>query len=175
MYDARIAKCLTAKRESRSVEFKEQFLPADAKQSLEILKDIVAIANSGGGTLVVGIRNSGEPSGVDVSLVLDHDHAKYCDLIRKYTLQDFCDFEVVEADIRTATLSQSFSLMLRTIRRCLNAWAPIRSTEGGNRRHSVRGLSSSGTVRKASRGRAPTLEDSCRIECARWRSNWSKV
>ena len=56
--DPRVAKCLTAKRESRAVEFKEQFIPTDARQSLEVLKDLVAIANSGGGTLAVGINVS---------------------------------------------------------------------------------------------------------------------
>lgn len=96
--DARILKCLTAKRESKSVEFKEQFLPTDARQSLEVLKDIVAIANSGGGALAVGIDNSGAASRSDVKPVLTHDHAKYCDTIRKYTLQNFCDFEVVDAE-----------------------------------------------------------------------------
>jgi hypothetical protein len=29
--------------------------------------------------------------------VLSYDHAKYCDLIRKYTNQNYCDFELVEA------------------------------------------------------------------------------
>jgi len=98
MQDTRISKCLAAKRESKSVEFKEEFSPTDPRQSLEVLKDIVAIANSGGGALAIGIDNSGAASGTDVRAVLVHDHAKYCDLIRKYTLQNFTDFEVVEAE-----------------------------------------------------------------------------
>jgi hypothetical protein len=36
------------------------------------------------------------PSGKDVKPVLDHDHAKYCDLIRKYTNQNYGEFEVVD-------------------------------------------------------------------------------
>jgi hypothetical protein len=98
MDDPRLTKCLTAKRESKSVEFKEQFSPFDVRQSLEVLKDMVAIANSGGGALVIGITNSGQPSGCDVGPVLEYDHAKYCDLVRKYTLQHFTEFEVVEAE-----------------------------------------------------------------------------
>jgi schlafen family protein/restriction endonuclease-like protein len=96
MQDPRITKCLTAKRESKSVEFKENFLPTDAGDALEVLKDVVAIANSGGGTLVIGINNAGEAAGTDVKPVLNYDHAKYCDLIQKYTLQNFADFEVLE-------------------------------------------------------------------------------
>ena len=98
VHDPRVTKCLSAKRESRSVEFKEQFAPSDARQCLEVLKDIIAIANSGGGTLAVGIDNAGMPSGADVKPVLDYDHAKYCDLVRKYTQQNFCEFEIIEAE-----------------------------------------------------------------------------
>lgn len=43
--DPRITTCLNAKRESKAVEFKEQFLPTDPRQALEVLKDIVAIAD----------------------------------------------------------------------------------------------------------------------------------
>jgi hypothetical protein len=33
MKDPRVAKCLEAKRESRAIEFKEEFDPANAQQS----------------------------------------------------------------------------------------------------------------------------------------------
>lgn len=84
--DPRITKCITAKRESKSVEFKEQFDPTDAQQALEVLKDLVSIANSGGGTLVVGINNAGQGCGSDVRAVLEYDNAKYCDIIKKFTM-----------------------------------------------------------------------------------------
>lgn len=96
MVDARVTKCLTAKRESKGVEFKAQFDPTDPRQSLEVLKDIVAISNSGGGALAVGINNAGQATGDDVRPTLDFDPAKYCDLIRKYTNQNYADFEIVE-------------------------------------------------------------------------------
>ena len=97
MEDPRVTKCLTAKRESRAVEFKEQFDPTDNRQALEVLKDIVAICNAGGGTLAIGIDNAGKVCGSDVQPVLGYDHAKYCDLIKKYTMQNFADFELIEA------------------------------------------------------------------------------
>ena len=95
--DPRVAKCLSAKRESRAVEFKEAFTPTDPKQALEVLKDVVAIANSGGGTLAIGISNAGQVCNTGVQVVLDHDHV-YCDLIRKYTAQNYSDFDVIEAE-----------------------------------------------------------------------------
>jgi len=97
MEDPRITKCLASRRESRTIEFKEEFDPSSPQQSLETLKDIVAIANSGGGALAIGINNNGKGCKTDVGRVLDYDHAKYCDLIKKYTMQDFSDFEVTEA------------------------------------------------------------------------------
>jgi len=98
MVDPRITKCLAAKRESKAIEFKEQFIPTNARQSLEVLKDIVAISNSGGGALAIGINNAGEANGTDVQAVLDYDHAKYCDLIRRYTNQNFASFEILELE-----------------------------------------------------------------------------
>jgi len=97
MEDPRVAKCLAAKRESKSIEFKEKFSPSNAGEALELLKDIIAIANSGGGTIAIGIDNRGVPNGADVTPILEYDHAKYCDLIHKYTLVHFADFEVVES------------------------------------------------------------------------------
>lgn len=98
MPDPRLTKCLTARRESKSVEFKEQFTPTDPRQSLEVLKDIVAISNSGGGALAVGINNSGNACESDIRSVLDFDHARYCDLVRKYTMQNFSEFAIEEAE-----------------------------------------------------------------------------
>ncbi len=98
MQDPRVTKCLAAKRESKAIEFKESFNPAELRQALEVLKDIVAIANSGGGALAIGITNNGEAAGTDVTAALDFDHAKYCDLVRKYTSTNYSDFEVVDAE-----------------------------------------------------------------------------
>jgi len=95
--DLLLSRCIAAKRESKSIEFKAQFSPTDPRDSVELLKDIVAIANSGGGAIAIGLDNVGEPSGADVNAVLLHDHAKYCDHFKKYTRQDFTGFEVVEA------------------------------------------------------------------------------
>jgi hypothetical protein len=96
MEDPRLTKCLAAQRESRGIEFKEKFDPADTGQCVELLKDIVAICNSGGGTLAIGINDAGEASGADIKPILAYDHSKYCNLVKKYTMQDFCDFEVIK-------------------------------------------------------------------------------
>ena len=83
-----------AQRESKYVEFKERFNPASVADWLELLKDFAALANVGGGVVVVGVRNDGSGSGVDVTDVLAIDGAAICDQLRSYIGEDFDDFEV---------------------------------------------------------------------------------
>jgi hypothetical protein len=84
------------KRESKSVDFKEQMDVSRPADWCELLKDIVAIANSGGGTIVVGLKNDGSPSDWDPAPLLSLDHAKLVDRIAKYTGEQFADIEITE-------------------------------------------------------------------------------
>lgn len=90
-----VPKAAAARRESKYVEFKEQFDPTDNGEWLELLKDIVAIANIGGGAIVIGVRNDGTPSGSDLRPVLAVDGATICDKLNSYLGHDFDDFDVV--------------------------------------------------------------------------------
>jgi hypothetical protein len=74
-----------AKRESKYVDFKESFDPADKGEWCELLKDLVAMANSGGGIVVVGWNDKGQHSGKPVNAVLDLDPATITDKFVKYT------------------------------------------------------------------------------------------
>ncbi len=87
----RIAK---TERESRELEFKEQFDPEESGGWCELIKDIVAIANSGGGRIIVGIKDDGQPSGWDPSPLLLLDHAKVVDRISRYVGEPFSEFEI---------------------------------------------------------------------------------
>jgi hypothetical protein len=90
-----VPRAAAARRESKYVEFKERFdTPADAEW-LELFKDMVAIANIGGGVIVIGVRNDGSPSGSDLRPVLALDGATICDKLNSYIGHDFDDFEVV--------------------------------------------------------------------------------
>lgn len=62
----------------------------------EIIKDIVAMANSGGGAIAVGLDNAGQPTGADVSQILALDPATIADQIHKYTGVHFTDVDVVQ-------------------------------------------------------------------------------
>jgi hypothetical protein len=94
--DVLLARAREAKRESRRVEFKEQFNPAEESEWIELIKDFAALANSGGGVIIVGLRNNGTMLGADVQPVLDLDGAVICDKLRSYVGEDFDDFEISE-------------------------------------------------------------------------------
>jgi predicted HTH transcriptional regulator len=51
--------------EASDVDFKASFDPEMAADWVELIKDVVAMANSGGGTIIIGIEDGGQPSGYD--------------------------------------------------------------------------------------------------------------
>lgn len=85
-----------AKRESKYVDFKEQFDPRVEGEWIELIKDFVAMANSGGGVVVVGVRNDGSASGADLRPILEVDAAKIADKLVRYVAENFDEFEVHE-------------------------------------------------------------------------------
>jgi hypothetical protein len=84
-HDDRVKRARLGKRESKTLEFKGEFDPTDARELVEIVKDLVAIANSGGGVIVVGLTSGATPTGADVSTVLSLDPADLTNAIHKYT------------------------------------------------------------------------------------------
>jgi len=93
-----LEKAKSAKRESKYIEFKEKFNVNSNQDWCEIIKDIVAMANSGGGAILIGVKNDGTPSGFDVASVLELDPAQLTDKIAKYTGDQFSEFEITEID-----------------------------------------------------------------------------
>jgi hypothetical protein len=86
-----------AKRETRSLDFKERFDPDSTADWTELVKDFMAMANSGGGLIVVGVCNDGSPAKDDVAAVLELDSAKITDKVERYTGVQFAEFEIHEA------------------------------------------------------------------------------
>ena len=94
--DRYFTRATEARRESKHVEFKERFDPAGDGEWCELIKDLVALANVGGGVIVVGVKNDGSPAGTDARSVLTLDGATICDKLSSYVGDDFDDFEVGE-------------------------------------------------------------------------------
>jgi len=91
-----IQRALVAKRESKYIDFKSRLDFSEPHSWCEIVKDIIAMANSGGGVLVIGLDNKGNPTGFDPAPVLDLDEAVVTDRIEKYTGIQFDAFTISE-------------------------------------------------------------------------------
>ncbi|HKB89130.1 MAG TPA: RNA-binding domain-containing protein [Opitutaceae bacterium] len=73
--------------ETAELDFKASF---DVKHDwCELIKDIVAMANSSGGRILVGVSDDGVPSGCDVSPLLATDLADVINKIRGFTDVNF--------------------------------------------------------------------------------------
>jgi len=94
--DDLIARALSAQRESKYIDFKGGMDFKEPHSWCETIKDIVAMANSGGGVILVGVDNKGGPTGFDPSAILGLDSAVVTDKILKYTGVQFDDFEITE-------------------------------------------------------------------------------
>ena len=97
MDDSLLEKALAAKRESKQIEFKEAFNVASKQDWCEITKDVVAIANSGGGLILFGVNSQGAPIGTDLTALRAVDPATIADHIQPYTGTQIADLEVTEA------------------------------------------------------------------------------
>jgi hypothetical protein len=76
---------LAARTETDAIDFKREFNPTFEGDWCELLKDIVAIGNSGGGAIVVGVDPVGVTVGVEAGLAKKLDPAAVGDKLRKYT------------------------------------------------------------------------------------------
>jgi hypothetical protein len=84
------------KRESKYVDFKEEFDLASKRDWCEIIKDIVAMANSGGGIIIFGVKDNGQEAGRNLREILNYDSADITNKINKYTGSHFADFDILE-------------------------------------------------------------------------------
>ena len=99
-----VQKALAAKRESKHIEFKSTFDPEAAGEWCELIKDIVAIANSGGGILLFGVDSTGQPTGDSVANIAAIDPADIANKISKYTGPIDLDFTIHELSKRKKPL-----------------------------------------------------------------------
>lgn len=92
--------------ESDSLDFKREIDLSEKKEQLELLKDMVAMANSNGGRILVGVQNDGSLAGVDVSSVISFDPARLADLVFRYTSVHFAGFSKRELNVDGAVICE---------------------------------------------------------------------
>ncbi len=91
-----LKKALSAKRRSKYVEFRTHFDIGSGRDWCELLKDLTAMANSGGGVVLIGVQADGQPSNSDVSTVIGMDPVMLADKLHHYTDSPFSDFHIQE-------------------------------------------------------------------------------
>jgi hypothetical protein len=79
-----VKKALGASRESKRVEFKRGFDTNTPGSWCELIKDMVALANSGGGIIVFGLDSTGVPSGESMAEIESLDPADLTNKLVKY-------------------------------------------------------------------------------------------
>jgi hypothetical protein len=82
--DDALAAALSAPRESKGIAFRPGFGEADTGQWLELLRDAAAMANSGGGVIVVGLDRDGKPSEWDPKAFLAAAPTRLADAFAEY-------------------------------------------------------------------------------------------
>src|SRR3989344_9441196 len=85
----------SANGESRYLDFKEVFDPKSSQDLARIVKDIIALANSGGGIIVFGVKDDGSSATFDKNIILGIDPATIANKLSAYTREDFADFEII--------------------------------------------------------------------------------
>jgi hypothetical protein len=93
--EAKLREALARTSECADIDFKESFDPSNSGEWLEVIKDVVAMANTGGGTILIGVSNDGSPSGKDISAAASTDPADLTNKIHKYTDVHFHAFEML--------------------------------------------------------------------------------
>lgn len=96
--DNLLTAALARSSETDNVDFKSSFDPGALRDWLEIIKDIAAFSNSGGGYILVGLNDDSSPSGLDVSALLAVDPADIGNRIHKYTGLNLSGIELIECE-----------------------------------------------------------------------------
>lgn len=94
---SKVASLSESEKESARLDFKAGFQDC-TRDWCEVLKDIVAMANSRGGMIVFGIADDGHPSGCDVTSLRLLDPAKITDKIAAYTGVQFADMALLTVE-----------------------------------------------------------------------------
>lgn len=97
-HDEQLFAALARVSETNDVDFKSSFDPGALRDWLELIKDIAAFANTGGGHILVGLNDDGSPSNADVSGLLKIDPADLGNRIHKYMGQHFSGVEFIECE-----------------------------------------------------------------------------
>jgi predicted HTH transcriptional regulator len=94
-----------SKKEGKHIDFKETFDSSSVLNWCEIIKDIIAMANSGGGIILFGVKDNGTLCTFDKNIILNIDPATISDKIQSYTNENFSEFKISEIRIKNRLIA----------------------------------------------------------------------
>jgi hypothetical protein len=89
---------LQARQETAEIDFKVKLDLNSRAELCEVIKDIAAMANSGGGLLLIGVNDDGTPANVDVSGVLSFDPANLTNKLFSFTGKHLDNFSIYPSE-----------------------------------------------------------------------------
>ncbi len=93
-----LGKALGARRQSKHVAFRASFDPTSDRQWCELVRDLVAMANTDGGALVLGLDDAGAAVGVDPAIFRALDRSSVTERVRHLTGYDLPELTVRRAE-----------------------------------------------------------------------------
>ena len=121
-----VGRAETAEKESKYLDFKSAFDPDSTVEWAEVIKDIVAFANSGGGVIVFGVNDDGSTADYDTSRIYNLDAADITNKIEAYTAFSLQTLRLQRSS-GTATCARQLSLGAPTFQSSSRAQGPTLS------------------------------------------------
>lgn len=92
-------------KENKQIDFKEAFDPTSAPEWCQILKDIIAMSNSGGGVILFGVKDDGNAvEDFDNASILNIDPATIADKVYSYTNENFSEIKIAQVARKDGTV-----------------------------------------------------------------------
>jgi hypothetical protein len=92
-----VAAALAASRPSKGVAFSAGVAARSKAGWYELVRDIVAMANSGGGVIIAGVDGSGDPTGADPVDLVRRGEARLASMLADHVGEHYADFAVSRA------------------------------------------------------------------------------
>lgn len=84
----------TVRAETAQIDFKDRFEPAATSDWCEVIKDLLAMANSGGGCILFGLTSTGDFAGIEPCGFASIDPADVANKVSSYLYRQFTGFEL---------------------------------------------------------------------------------
>lgn len=102
----RLKEVIRTKSETEKIDFKESFDKSSTRDWCEIIKDLIAISNSGGGAIIFGVTDNGKIIGNNLDGFFRIDPAVITDKVGKYTGIQVGGFQMNKLTFQKKSLSE---------------------------------------------------------------------